>query len=113
MNNRNLEYDPPHAEMVYDALKSLEDKRGAPGFLNAILEATPNGEWIRVQYHPNGDWSVAAKPESDTELTRLTREAMAKGVKTSNLVLPVLNGEWDDTPLFRATYGELWLERNR
>ena len=31
-------------------------------FLDAIMEKTPNGEWIRVQYHPNGDWSVAKYP---------------------------------------------------
>lgn len=27
-------------------------------FLDAIHRATPNGEWIAVQHHPNGDWSV-------------------------------------------------------
>jgi hypothetical protein len=29
------------------------------GFLETILECTPNGEYILVQYHPNGDWTVA------------------------------------------------------
>jgi len=27
-------------------------------FILAILDKTPNGEWIEVQFHPNGDWSV-------------------------------------------------------
>lgn len=31
-------------------------------FFDAIHAATPNGEWIAVQYHPNGDWSVAHSP---------------------------------------------------
>jgi hypothetical protein len=28
-------------------------------FIVAIQDRTPNGEWIAVQYHPDGDWSVA------------------------------------------------------
>jgi len=36
--------------------------RNVLGFLNEIMERTPNGEQIRVQYHPNGDWSVAKYP---------------------------------------------------
>lgn len=31
-------------------------------FVSTILEKTPNGERIAVQYHPNGDWSVAHLP---------------------------------------------------
>ncbi len=32
---------------------------GAGDFLAAIHAATPTGQWIAVQHHPNGDWSVA------------------------------------------------------
>jgi hypothetical protein len=28
-------------------------------FIVAIQDRTPNGEWIAVQYHPDGEWSVA------------------------------------------------------
>jgi hypothetical protein len=37
-------------------------------FLVAIHEKTPNGEWISVQHHPNGDWSVAAEPDATPSL---------------------------------------------
>jgi hypothetical protein len=31
-------------------------------FIEAILKRTPRGEYIAVQYHPNGDWTVATEP---------------------------------------------------
>ena len=34
----------------------------AADFLALIQERTPNGEWISVKYHPNGDWSVGHAP---------------------------------------------------
>lgn len=43
----------------------------------AIMERTPNGECIEVQYHPNGDWSVGLRPVQatpylhDMQLSRL------------------------------------------
>ena len=49
--------------------------RGVQGFLDTIMEKTPNGESILVQYHPNGDWSVSNEPQviygdaDDIELT--------------------------------------------
>lgn len=114
MNNRNLEYEPPHMEMVSEALKSLGiRRRGVEGFLSAIMSATPNGEWIKVQYHPNGDWSVAAKPELRPSLVCETRERMAAKVKTPAYITEILKGKWDDTPNFRKAYGELWKERNQ
>lgn len=30
------------------------------GFVATIHDRTPNGEWIEVQHHSNGDWSVAS-----------------------------------------------------
>ena len=43
----------------------LSDYDRLAGFAAAILAATPNGEWIEVQYSPFGDWSVAATPAPD------------------------------------------------
>lgn len=37
--------------------------RGIEGFLETIKARTPNGEYILVQYHPNGDWSVSNEPQ--------------------------------------------------
>jgi len=34
----------------------------AASFLAAIHQRTPTGQWIAVQHHPNGDWSVAHHP---------------------------------------------------
>lgn len=28
-------------------------------FIARIHAVTPNGEWVMVKHHPNGDWSVA------------------------------------------------------
>lgn len=47
--------------LIIDHARKSEP-HGVRGFLNMIMERTPNGEWIRVQYHPNGDWSVAKYP---------------------------------------------------
>jgi len=35
---------------------------GGEGFLEAIHEATPAGEWITVRHTPNGDWAVRNPP---------------------------------------------------
>jgi phenylpyruvate tautomerase PptA (4-oxalocrotonate tautomerase family) len=35
---------------------------GVEGFIQAIIAATPNGERIVVEYHPDGDWFVAKEP---------------------------------------------------
>jgi hypothetical protein len=47
--------------MIYLAMSALSPAApiNASGFIAAIIERTPNGEWISVQYHPDGDWSVA------------------------------------------------------
>ncbi len=33
-------------------------------FIAAIHDRTPNGEWIEVQHHPDGDWSIRAAPRA-------------------------------------------------
>lgn len=39
-------------------------------FTAAIHAATPNGEWIAVQHHPDGDWSVAVAPITAAEVAK-------------------------------------------
>jgi hypothetical protein len=38
-------------------------------FIREIIRRTPNGEQIKVQYHPNGDWGVAAQCEPSLQPT--------------------------------------------
>lgn len=47
--------------LIIDHARNSET-RGVRGFLNEIMQRTPNGEYIRVQYHPNGNWSIAKYP---------------------------------------------------
>jgi hypothetical protein len=62
-----------HHYFRYDPAVTVSPKRESPKdvelmryrrFVAEIMERTPNGEYIRVQFHPNGDWSVAAEPET-------------------------------------------------
>jgi hypothetical protein len=51
-------------------------------FLAAIHEKTPNGEWISVQHHPNGDWSVAAEPDAAPSLLDKAEAALREALDT-------------------------------
>jgi hypothetical protein len=63
-----------HRQMARDAIAALSSPIAGDGlralpasvlsFILAIQDRTPNGEWIKVQYHPDGDWSVANSPEA-------------------------------------------------
>jgi len=37
-------------------------RRSRDAFIAAIHKATPNGQYVEVQHHPNGDWSVCDTP---------------------------------------------------
>ena len=52
----NARRERDRAEVAEGKLKSVA------GFLDAIHTATPNGEYVEVQHHPDGGWSVCEKP---------------------------------------------------
>ena len=54
--------DEQYARAAIEALQREVERKDE--FLAAIMERTPNGEWIAVQYHPDRDWSVASHPLS-------------------------------------------------
>jgi hypothetical protein len=67
------------------------------GFVAAIMNRTPNGEWIPVQFHPNGDWSVGNRERApipaDDPVTRVAKaisdarwERACKALGTSDYV---------------------------
>ncbi len=75
------------------ALRSPEN--GAAGdtnlalFIEAIHRETPNGEYIAVKHHPNGDWSVSpelrARPTPEATAAMAVREALQSIVDHSRV----------------------------
>jgi hypothetical protein len=54
------------------------------------------------------------EPASEDVIAEMAREALAAKIGKPKDVLPILNGEWNHTPAFKALYGEIWLaERGR
>lgn len=108
MLSRAIREDDPHNELrirvddilaeVRAAMSALpstgEDGQlralpaSATSFIVKILVSTPNGEWVRVQYHPNGDWSVASViDEGLDELLREARRMILPGMSPSEVLL--------------------------
>lgn len=55
----NLDTARAAIEAMQPAIREAELRSD---FIRTIHERTPGGEWIAVQHHPNGDWSVANAP---------------------------------------------------
>jgi hypothetical protein len=121
MNNRNLEYDeeygysPPHAEMVANALRGLDERRGVGAFLKAIMDAAPNGERVVVQYFRNGDWFVG-KPEEARKIAARERFGNSIGKRKAKrsssdmqMIAAILEGKYDDCAGFRHALAEEFL----
>jgi len=51
--------------------------------------------------------------DAETSFRQRVRERIAKDVGKPIFVHQILAGEWDHTPCFRKTYGELWLEERQ
>jgi len=49
-------------------------------FIDEIHKRTPLGQWIHVQHHPNGDWSVAESDEEKDAIDR-ARQALDQGAE--------------------------------
>jgi hypothetical protein len=63
----------PSAPVAREEVAQVDRDMGCTeeDFLAAIHAKTPAGQWIQVQHHPNGDWSVAAEPEGQSSTARI------------------------------------------
>jgi hypothetical protein len=68
-----------------DAVEKVKAAAAAGRFLQEILDRTPNGEWIEVQYHPDGDWSVSHSPAvvKDAAYSAGLAEGVKLGIKAA------------------------------
>jgi len=79
-------------------------RRSRDEFVQAIHDATPNGEYIEVQHHTNGDWSVAVRPRC-----RVVTSPRFYGEEAREAAVAVVTASFDRQP--SAISREAWYAR--
>lgn len=75
--------------------------RATKAFLDAIHERTPQGHWIEVKHHPNGDWSVAHQHTGHDHQDGYLRGLL----DAANICASAAETTYDDADGFEAATG--------